>query len=250
MDYDSDFTDEFAQTSLGDMHFKHHKGGGEKIIFIHGLGGSTMAWKRLMELMPDDLDIYLVDMLGHGQSAAPDVDYTISIQFQFLREFIALQNNGDSFIFGHSYGGWVASYYASQPCGLKGLILEDTAGIKEQLDDLASSGRLQTDKERLLASVMELNNNKESVMRSAIFSDQQNETISGEMLAAIKKPVRLIWGRNDAIVPLNYGIILSKKLNSKIDIIDGAGHEPHYEQPAKVKTSLMEFISRAAYPAQ
>jgi 2-succinyl-6-hydroxy-2,4-cyclohexadiene-1-carboxylate synthase len=246
MDYESDFADEFAETSLGDMHFKHHKGNGEKMIFIHGLGGSTLVWKRLMEHMPDDLDIYLIDMLGHGQSAAPDIDYTVSAQFQFLREFIALQNNGDSIIIGHSYGGWVAAYYASQPCGLKGVVLEDTAGIKEQFDDLSSSGKLQADRERLMSSVMELNENKESIMRSIIFSDHSSEDIEDGMIADIKKPVRLIWGRDDATVPLSYGILLGKKMNAEIDIIEGAGHEPHFEQPEKVKEAIMDFVSKVA----
>lgn len=250
MDYESDFEDEFAETSLGDMHFKHHKGNEDKIIFIHGLGGSTLVWKRLMEYMPENLDIYLIDMLGHGQSAAPDIDYTVSAQFQFLREFIALQNNGDSFIFGHSYGGWVTAYYASQPCGLKGIMLEDTAGIKEQFDDLASSNKIKEDRERLMAEVMKLNGNKEEVMRSIIFSDHSSEDIEESMIADIKKPARIIWGRDDAIVPLNYGILLSKKMNADINIIEGAGHEPHYEQPETVKNAIMDFISRAVSQTQ
>ena len=104
-----DFEDGFSYTSPGALHFKRHPGTKEKIIFIHSLGGKTRDWKRLMDFLPDDLDVYLIDLLGHGESDAPEMDYTIHAQFQAFREFIALQNNGDSYIFGHSYGGWVAA---------------------------------------------------------------------------------------------------------------------------------------------
>ncbi len=246
MEYDSDFTDEFAHTSIGDMHFKHHQGSGEKIIFLHGFGGNTLVWKRLVGFLPDAFDIYLVDLMGHGESDAPDIDYTVSMQFQALREFISLQNNGDSFVFGHSYGGWVAAYYASQPYTCKGIILEDTAGIKEQFDDVAASGMAEQTNEEMFRAAMMINNNKDYVIRGILNSERGPEELSNELLSKITRPVKLIWGRDDKIVPLKYGMILNQKLpGSTMDVIDGAGHEPHYEQPEKVKDSIMGFMAKA-----
>ena len=125
MDYDKDFEDGFEYTSMGALHFMHHPGTKEKIIFLHGMGANTKVWSKLVQFLPDGLDVFLIDLLGHGKSDAPEMDYTVSNQFQALREFIAAQNNGNSFIFGHSYGGWIAAYYASQPYTCKGIILED-----------------------------------------------------------------------------------------------------------------------------
>src|ERR1700719_471209 len=136
MDYERDFEEGYEYTSLGTLHFRRHPGPKEKIIFLHGIGSNMRTYKRLMEFLPAELDIFLLDLLGHGESDAPQIDYTISSQFQALREFISLQNNGDSFIFGHSYGGWIAAYYASQATTCKGIILEDSAGAKPFFDDL------------------------------------------------------------------------------------------------------------------
>ena len=246
MNYDSDFEDGFAHTSLGDMHFKHHPGSGEKIIFLHGLGANVLVWKRLVGYLPGAMDIYLVDLMGHGESDAPDIDYTVSMQFQALREFIALQNNGDSFVFGHSHGGWIAAYYASQPCACKGIILEDTAGIKEQFDDITAAGEVDSRREEMLRNIMMINSNKEYVMRSTLNSEFGTEELSGDLLSKIAKPVKLIWGRDDKTVPLKYGMLLNQKLGgSTIDIIDDAGHDPHYDQPEKVKDAIIGFIAKA-----
>ena len=241
MDYDS-FEDGFTSTSLGEMHFKHHPGLGEKLIFLHGLGGTTLVWKRLMSFLPDELDVCLVDLMGHGQSAAPDVDYTISLQFQALREFISLQNNGYSYIFGHSYGAWLAAYYASQPCTCKGLILEDAPGLKEALDDARAGGRLASIQEHLLRTTLELGN-KEEVMKSIIYANFDEDALTTGVLSEIKQRTLILWGADDQIVPLKYGMILQSKIkDSMLEIIEGAGHEAHYEQPEKVKDALLKFI--------
>jgi pimeloyl-ACP methyl ester carboxylesterase len=241
MDYDA-FEDGFTYTSLGEIHFKHHPGTGEKLIFLHGLGGTTLVWKRLMGLLPGDLDIYLVDLLGHGQSAAPDVDYTVSVQFQALREFISLQNNGYSYIFGHSYGAWVAAYYASQPCTCKGLILEDSPGLKEIFDDIHTTGILESMQEQLLRVALEMGN-KEEVMRSIIYANFDEDQLTTEVLSNIKQQTLILWGANDEMTPLKYGMILQSKIKgSQLEIIDGAGHDAHYEQPEKVRNAILKFI--------
>ncbi len=241
MDYDK-FEDGFSYTSLGAIHFKHHPATGDKIIFLHGLGGTTLVWKRLMESMPDGFDIYLVDLLGHGKSDAPDVDYTVSVQFQALREFISLNNNGDSYLFGHSYGGWVAAYYATQPYTCKGLMLEDSGGLKEQFEDMLASGNADKAKDSLMKAAMELGNNG-MVMRSIIYSNYTEDNLDMQALSNIRRRTLLLWGAEDKVVPLKYGMIFQSRIKgSRLEIIQGAGHDPHYEQPESVAKMILDFI--------
>ena len=199
MDYNKDFEDGFEYTSLGALHFMHHPGVKEKIIFLHGVGANTKVWSRLVQCLPDELDIFLIDLLGHGQSDAPaDTDYTVSNQFQALREFIALQNNGDSYLFGHSYGAWIAAYYASQPCGCKGIILEDAAGLAESFADIPESG-VEEFKSNMLKSMLAINNNKEYVFRNLIDSDFKEDQLTKELLSSISLKTKIIWGSDDKI---------------------------------------------------
>ncbi len=244
MDYEM-FEDGFSHTSLGAIHFKHHPGTGEKLIFLHGLGGTTLVWKRLMEEMPDDLDIYLIDLLGHGESDAPDIDYTVSAQFQVLREFISLNNNGNSYLFGHSYGAWVAAYYATQPYTCNGLILEDSAGVKEEFEDAASSGTLDSSRAALMKAALEFGAN-EHVLRSILYSNYIEDALDRSMLSNIKQRTMLLWGANDSVVPLKYGMILNSEIKgSALEIINDAGHEPHYEKPKEVADAVSRFVSKA-----
>jgi pimeloyl-ACP methyl ester carboxylesterase len=242
MDYTNDFQDDFCYTSLGAIHFKHHVGTKQKLIFLPAIGSTTRQWQTFVKHLPDDLEIYLVDLLGHGESDAPDVDYTVSTQFQVLREFISMQNNGDSYIFGHSYGGWIAAYYATQPYTCKGIILEDCAGLKENFDEMIATG-LARHQEEMMKAVMKVNNNKEHVMRSAIYANFEDDRLTSDDLAKIKVPTLIIWGANDNIVNQKYSKIFQNKIRgSKLEIIDGAGHEPHYEKPETVKDILLNFI--------
>ncbi|HUC38878.1 MAG TPA: alpha/beta hydrolase [Candidatus Acidoferrum sp.] len=241
MDYDS-FEDGYAQTSLGPIHFRHHSGKRDKLIFLHGLGASTLSWKRLMEFIPDDIDVYLVDLLGHGESDAPELDYSVSLQFQALREFISLQNNGDSYIFGHSYGAWVAAYYASQPCSCRGIILEDCAGVKEMFDEMKANGTMDEHAEQLFKEAMKSKNN-EQVIRSSINSGIREDQLDTEILSDIGRRTLIIWGANDAMSPVKYSNVLQSKIKgSQLDIVEGAGHVPHFEKPGEVSKILLKFM--------
>lgn len=246
MDYDKDFEDGFEYTSMGAIHYLHHPGAKDKIIFLHGLGSSTKAWAKLVQFLPNELDVFLIDLLGHGDSDAPEMEYTISNQFQALREFIAMRNNGDSYIFGHSYGGWVAAYYASQHCTTKGIILEDSAGLKEQFLSIKQSGKESEYKESLLRAAMMVTGNKEYVFKSIIESNFNGEDqLTSEILSAISSKTKLIWGSEDRMVEKGYAQIFNKEIkDSTLDIIEGAGHDPHYTNAKQVSEIITNFIAR------
>ncbi len=246
MDYDA-FEDGFSYTSLGAIHFKHHPGSGEKMIFLHGLGGTTRAWKRLMEHMPEDLDIYLIDLLGHGESDAPEIDYTVSAQFQVLREFISLNNNGDSYIVGHSYGGWVAAYYATQPYTCKGLVLEDIAGLKDEHDEVRASGQAEAMVDKAMRTAMG-EGNKEYVIKGILsaFYTETEEQLTTQSLSKIKSRALIIWGAQDSVFPVKYGKALQGKIkDASLVVIENADHDVNYEQPEAVARAILDFIGHA-----
>lgn len=243
MDYDKDFESGFEQTSLGAIHYLRHKGYGNKMIFLHGFGASTLTWKRLVAFLDEGLDITLIDLLGHGESDAPKIDYTISAQFQALREVISLQNNGDSFLFGNSYGGWVAAYYASQPYTCKGIILESPAGLKENFDDIVASGKEQQFKEDSLRSAMQYENN-EWVLKSIINADFEEDQLTTETLSKIKKPTLILWGSEDTTIDKKYAAMFNSKIKgSELEIMQGVGHVPHYTNPEETAAIIRRFIA-------
>jgi pimeloyl-ACP methyl ester carboxylesterase len=58
-------------------------------------------------------------------------------------------------------------------------------------------------------------------------------------LGEIKVPTSLIWGADDGLLPLAYAEALQKKIaGATLQIIDGAAHIPHRQQPEKFLACL------------
>ena len=50
----------------------------------------------------------------------------------------------------------------------------------------------------------------------------------------LDKPVTLVWGADDGVVPLSYGEAMKALIpGSKLRVIDGAAHIPHLQQPER-----------------
>jgi len=65
------------------------------------------------------------------------------------------------------------------------------------------------------------------------------------LLSRLKNlPTQIIWGREDAIVPLSAGQVFNDSIQgSQLAIIDNAGHRPEIEQPDEFVRIVQEFLS-------
>ena len=112
----------------------------KKVVFLHGLGADTRVFKRLIEILPAKIEGYLVDLLGHGESEAPNIEYTVENQAKAVGEFIKeMEIEQSCYLFGNSYGGWVAATMAQGKYDGLGVILEDAVGLKEYFEDISKS---------------------------------------------------------------------------------------------------------------
>ncbi|MGC8537959.1 MAG: alpha/beta fold hydrolase [Candidatus Micrarchaeia archaeon] len=243
MDYDNDFEEGYAKTSLGNLYYRHHKGNAPCIVFLHGLGASSRVWKKLVEFLPDNMDVYLVDLLGHGKSDKPHIAYNIDVQVQAIHEFLESLWILDCYLFGHSYGGWIAAKYASEYDGLHGIMLEDAAGIKEYFVDIIDRGEEASYKANMLKVLLEINGNDKYVMESIMNADADTSGWLDEAaLSKIRCKCIVIWGSNDKVVDIHYSdILISSIKGSAFRMVDGAGHEPHYTNPEEVASIIADF---------
>jgi pimeloyl-ACP methyl ester carboxylesterase len=200
-----------------------------------------MVWSRLMTFMPKRLNIYLIDLLGHGRSDAPKIDYTIDVQAQVLKELVA-QIDKDCYLFGHSYGGWIAAHYASQQFVCKGIILEDAAGLKKMFDE-ESEDDAEKRRDIMVKEAMAVNDNKEYVMRSIVNSNA--DMLDADALTRINTSTVVVWGSEDKMVDSKFANDFAKGIkNSRLEIIAGAGHNPHFTHPKQVSEIIMKFVTR------
>lgn len=239
VDFDHDFKDDYFATKYGRMHYKHHKGSSNPVVFLHGFAASMKSWTRLANYLPSSLDIHLIDLLGHGSSDAPGIEYSLHMHYETIREFIKGNCGNNTVLFGHSYGGWVAAYYAAND-GCNGLVLEDSAGLSEFIKERHTLNPRY--REDMVKRALPLNP-RENVLKSMLHADNSNTQLDEKVLGKVKCKCMIIWGRDDAIVDPKYAERFSRYITgSGLEIIDGAKHTPHYSNPDKVATLLLDFL--------
>ena len=106
------------------------------LLFIHGLGSSSIAWGDMPEALSDHFHTIVVDLIGFGKSYKPEADYTMSYFSQFIKNFliqIGIQNENKITIIGHSLGGYVAiEYVMENKEKIDKLVLIDSSGMLHQ----------------------------------------------------------------------------------------------------------------------
>jgi pimeloyl-ACP methyl ester carboxylesterase len=167
-------------------------------------------------------------------------------------------------LMGSSMGGWVAAEMAAM-CHhhLTGLILVDAAGIKPVKGEIAEifmvSG--QTRLKQLFYDPAQVPN-YERYTRPLTPEEQVIEHANREMasrlcwrpylhnpslphyLRHVSTPTLIVWGRQDAIVPLECGELFQQALpNATLKVIEHCGHSPANEKPQEFVRIVREFLA-------
>lgn len=242
MDCAAGIEEGFAGTSYGRVHFIHRPGKGAKLLLLHGLGATVRTWERLMLALP--LDTYAIDMLGHGDSPKPDIEYTIGAQVSAVKEFVGAECGPGPFVMGNSYGGWVAVEYALRNSA-PGLIIEDGVVLDRYDEGMTGPAYLgRESKDDFLSVLLRDNGNDRHAMESII------ENYTGtrrEDIAALAVRTLILWGKDDDIVRVAAADALHKLIKgSDLRVLDGAGHVPHFSDTARVAAAVAGFVGGAA----
>jgi pimeloyl-ACP methyl ester carboxylesterase len=63
-------------------------------------------------------------------------------------------------------------------------------------------------------------------------------------LPRITRPTLIVWGREDAITPLECGKLYQKSIpGSRLAVLDACGHCPQLEQPQAFADVVRSFLS-------
>lgn len=84
------------------------------IVLIHGLGSTGEVWRPVINVLPDDVSVLSVDLLGFGKSSRPAWEtYSVALQTRSLSATLRrLGLVGPVTIVGHSLGALVAVEFA------------------------------------------------------------------------------------------------------------------------------------------
>jgi pimeloyl-ACP methyl ester carboxylesterase len=259
-------------------------GSGPALLLIHGIGDSSDTWRPVAEQLAQHHTVVAPDLLGHGRSEKPRADYTIAGFANGMRDLLSLLDVDRVTVVGHSLGGGVAAQFAYQfPERCERLVLVGSGGIGRTVSPLlrlaAAPGAealmpllglppvrtaarlgagllhvldtaLGRDAEEMLAVFDALPDTESRqvilrTIRSGIDWRGQVITMLDRAYMVEGIPTLIIWGRRDAIIPLEHARLAQAALpGSELEIFDEAGHFPHHIDPERFARVVREFVAR------
>ena len=254
--------------------------GARKILLVHGFGASRKSYYDIAPLLEDRYELLLIDLVGWGDSPAPEGwEFKPQEQAGAVYEFIKENNLSGITVIGHSYGGMItlllllkleetkeqslvknavlidpASYMQGFPFFVKAprmpllKTLMNLIPVKTQVK--YTLGRLIYDKSRITDERIERyacfhgsRKQKGTVAKSARNIIPDNRELLENRIKTISARTLIIRGDRDIIIPRSNIERLNRELkNSKLVILENAGHMPHEEKPEETCRAITEFI--------
>lgn len=95
------------------------------LLIIHAQGTNASSYSNITKDLSKNFHLFLVDCYGHGNSSHNREKYNLVSQGNDIIEFIHANINSTISVLGHSSGGLIACYIASNSTYCSNLILED-----------------------------------------------------------------------------------------------------------------------------
>lgn len=248
---------------LGGQKIHYVVGGqGTPLVLVHGLGGRSEDWLPLIpRFIKNGYKVYALDLLGYGRSARPDVDYSISLEEQIVKEFLDSQRLQQADVAGWSMGGWISlKFAADNPDRVRDLIILDSAGLKF---DPVNASFLRPKSEADLAKMMQVLTphpphipsfyardllrgfaREDWIIGRALKSMFTGKDLMDGRMSTVKMPVLLVWGRQDVLTPPSIGEEMHQAMpQSVLEIFDGCGHLAPVECSSQVSRSMVSFLN-------
>jgi pimeloyl-ACP methyl ester carboxylesterase len=255
-------------------------GDGPPLVLVHGLGGSATNWSELAPLLAAKHRLLIPDLPGHGGS-----DRLAAVSgLQPYADRVAAVMEGEGIasapVVGHSLGGLVVLRLAlRRPEAVSAIVLAGSAGLSIggiwlrnllTVFTIVRPGRLAGRHRSLVArtpllrrlvfgfvSVADpvgladtavdgflagqvLHTDTASAWRALRDDDPREE------LEHIRCPALLLWGAEDAQLPLGDAFEYARRLRAPLRTIAGCGHLLIGERPDACARAIEDFLGRTA----
>lgn len=245
-------------------------GTGSPLLLIHGLGGSLRIWDPQVERLAAARDVIAVDLPGFGDSPALDEAPTPWALAASLRRLCGELGVERPHLAGNSLGGWVALELAKQDQAAS-LCLISPAGLwsrplgPRRVNSRAWAQRLRP----LLGPLVRSRRAREAMFRSTLARpdlipasdaealiagwidapayDAANDAMRSHVctdLDRVTVPTTIAWGEHDRLVAAPKPE--RRPPGSRMIVLDGCGHTPNWDDPARIADLLLEASSLSA----
>lgn len=117
------------KTRFGPTRVYHWPGSGPAVIFLHGMGDTSIRWIPYAEAL-DGYDVYAIDIMGDVGQSVQEVGFEAAHDFStWLGETIDGLELPRPHLVGHSLGGYLTLIYAMDQDRLASVIAYDPVGV-------------------------------------------------------------------------------------------------------------------------
>lgn len=255
------------------VHYRD-EGAGPVLLCLHGVQSSLHTWDGWVNVMKNKYRIIRIDLPGWGFTGPSNFGYKADKTTVFLKKFLDALGIKKIYLAGNSYGGFVSWNFAKDyPDVVEKLILVDAAGYPFEsplivtllstpvIRDISAtitprfvvahfvrdvygdkSKVTQETIDRYYSLMMYDGNRKESVKFMLEAQKQLEKEPVG--VNTIKVPTLIMWGKEDAWIPLDVMERFKKDLpQARAIVYDGAGHVPMEEIPEITAKDADNFLS-------
>lgn len=256
-------------------------GSGPALLLLHGTGGHLETYQKNITELSKHFTVIAPDMIGHGYTDRPDVNYTLDDYADHLFALLDDLGIGRAFLSGESVGGCIAAWMALRaPERAKALVLNtgilerpDEVGLK-QLDDLEARTRQLADDltldavrrrmEWLVLDPGKMTDEMISIRHDiyaqpgmlddvakilhAVLEMNRGEYCGGDYIDArrlpdISCPTLVLWSDHNPGKPFErVKPAIDSIPDVTVRVIEDAAHWPQFEQPENVNRCMIEFL--------
>jgi pimeloyl-ACP methyl ester carboxylesterase len=257
-------------------------GDGPPVLLIHGISQDSSTWERVADHLAPHASLVAPDLPGHGASENPEGDHSLGAYASTLRDLLTVLEQPSVTVVGHSLGGGIALQFSYQfPEMVDRLVLIDSGGLGPDVspvlraatlpgadlfltavtsdvvtDAVAGLSRLLaraglqvgTDLREFARGIEGLSDPEErrAFLRTAnavIGLAGQSVSARGKLYLTSKVPTLIVWGDHDRVIPLRHAAIAHQQISdSRLRVVEDAGHFPHLDAPEQVARFVRDFL--------
>jgi pimeloyl-ACP methyl ester carboxylesterase len=241
---------------------------GPPVVILHGWGSHSGLMRPLADALSDQYRVYNIDLPGHGHSPQPPEPWGVPDHGAAVAEFITEEIGEPVVLVGHSNGGRIGFYMASEPVIaplIAGLALISPSGVPRLPNwrSRARSGAAKALKAPFQAMPDPWRGRGLDWLRHTVYWDLLSSSdysrVEGvmretfvktvnyhvvERLEDIEVPVLVFWGDRDEAVTREQMVALEHYLpDMGLVVLEDAGHYGHLDAPAAVIGGIRHFLS-------
>jgi pimeloyl-ACP methyl ester carboxylesterase len=255
---------ETFEVTIAGLSVRARSSGAGPLLVILGHDFGSPGWTQLFDELSLSYRVVVPDIPGFDGSEQPVWARDVRDLAILIGRWLDRLDGGAASVIGCGFGGWVAAELATMsPASIDRLVLVGPAGLLPQdgriRDQMLIShnayvrasfadpgayaglyGEDPTDDTLLTWDV-----NREMVSRVTWKPYMYNRRLE-PLLAEVRHPVLVVWGSDDAVVPIECAHRYVAGLpDARLHIVDGCGHAVDLERPAELAALVRSHVPAA-----